>query len=534
MSQDKTKQQKLDEFWDISSLIPKRKAMRPSGKSVETIQIGDDEKTPSNAQNKLSRDTVIERFIPPYSADNAPKLGRMLFSYVPEKSLIHKVTVYRQSSSYDFYSEFCQRAKRLWNEDGTECEYADFFSYSPQYDQLTAQQMRYYLWWRKNLREGVYIKTNLSYIYLYTYELINSANADNARYCRDMMLSVLIGYHKELMGARARYIRWIADFGLIHRIRPPQGMTVSMLKEAGALKEYFVRIHGNTYDGWAQTLLEYCNSYDYRTSKYYKDENKQVFDTHVLCAVTEVVRALSDDEKILARLPFDDCKICACAFEGALCASNNRYNLEVEYCSFSRSHELRFVIGDAVKHSENKIRAYLSVKSRLTVYSLASNLCEVINEYFARALPTPQKQQIKREAPQEYDVLYDLPRAALNLSNAEKIENESWNVTRELVEAFDVPTETVRPAQSIVVSQPSETDGKNKSAFGEYLSLLCALRDGNDAPLTEYAKNSGMPIEALVDSINEIAVAIIGDIIIEEVDGRYALIEDYADCLDAE
>ena len=39
----------------------------------------------------------------------------------------------------------------------------------------------------------------------------------------------------------------------------------------------------------------------------------------------------------------------------------------------------------------------------------------------------------------------------------------------------------------------------------------------------------GKPIEAVVDEINEIAVDIIGDILVEETENGYGIIEDYAD-----
>ena len=67
--------------------------------------------------------------------------------------------------------------------------------------------------------------------------------------------------------------------------------------------------------------------------------------------------------------------------------------------------------------------------------------------------------------------------------------------------------------------------------MGEYAEAVVSLKNGSSAPLYELSRNSGKPIEALVDAVNEISVEIIGDILIEENDGEYAVIEDYADML---
>ncbi len=530
MSDIQDKNKLLDDFWDISSLVPKKKIIRPISKSTETVPISDGEQTRSNAQNKLSESTVIERFIPPHGMPaNTPK-RQLVCTYAPENSLLHKVTLYKEQSTYAFYEAFAKAAKMLWDRRGQMCEYVEFFSYSPQYNQLSGAQLSYYLWWRENVRAGVFIKTNISYVDLYYFELINCADEQNAEYCRDMMVSVLLNYSGLLGGARSKYIRRIIDFGLVHKLPPPKCSAKILPLCTGALKEYFVRIPGNTYEGWAKTLLEYCCSYDFKTSKFATSENIGLFETHVQGAVCEVVKKLSQSGKILSGLPFGDCKICAPVFEGAVCTTDNKYIAEVEYCSFSRSHELRFLIGDAVKYAENKIRAHISVKSRLSVYSLPSDICEAIDLYFAEALPVPRRAVQKQERREEYDVLYDLPKTKLNLSNADKIEKASWEVTRELAADFDVQ-EPMAMTCELQTCAPSCDEDTLTGALGEYAFAVRQLKKGNIQPLHALARQKGQAAEALVDSINEIAVNIIGDIIIEENDGAYTFVEDYSDMI---
>ena len=309
-----------------------------------------------------------------------------------------------------------------------------------------------------------------------------------------------------------------------------------MLKKAGTLKEYFVRIEGNSPEGWARVLLTYCCSYDYRSSKFATEENIQLFNTHVFGALVAVVKKLSQSGRILGELPYDDCRVCGKAFEGAVCSSASRYTIDVEYCSFSRSHELRFLVGDVVKYAENKIRQHISVKSKLTVYSLPNDVREVIDEYFADALPYRRKTPIKPRV-EEYDILYDLPAKKLDISNAEKIEKESWMTTKELVEAFeDSPEEAICVCES-QISQKDELrdnaygEGSLIDALGEYAECAVSLLDGNCMGAISFADKKGEPIEMVVDRINEIAVEIIGDILIEDNGNGFSIVDDYTDFL---
>ena len=536
MSEEKSKKQMLDDFWDISSLVPKKRSFSPSSKSVEAVLITDGEEKTASGEGRLSEpSTVIERFIPPHTADELRPRLEPYDVYVPESPLIHKVSLYREPSSYNFYEDFCRTAKRLWNESATECEYVDFFSYSPQYNQMSAEQLSYYLWWRENVRRGAYLKTNICYINLYTFELINARDMIAPAEAREIMINVLSAYRSVLLGTMPKYIRWICDYSLLHHLPPPKKFDASLLEKVSALKEYFMYVAGNTAEGWAHMLLRYCSSYDYRTSKFATEENIALFDEHVPKAIAKVVEKLSENGRILSALPFNDCKISAKAFDGAVCSSENRALIEVEYCSFSRSHELRFLIGDAVKQAENKIRAHVSVKSRLTVYSLPLELCQVINDYFDRALPTVRKSRAKVEAPAEYDVLYDVPRTKLSITNAQKIEAESWDTTKELVGDFEEHPVEERAAAAVVESVAEAIDEADESSLlsslGEYKDAVVSLASKDSSALLALSRTLGRPTEAIVDTINEIAVCAFGDILIEEADGHYSIIEDYLELI---
>ncbi len=532
MSEYKNKYEALDAFWDIASLVPSQRPIRALRKSTSTVEITDGSDNSDDVQNKLS-DTVITRNVLTSVADNGIAQAEVE-SYEPSNPLLHKVILYKATSTYDFYVDFCREAAEYWDVVGTECDYCDFFSYSPQYDQLTPEQLAYYFWWRECLRNGSYIATNTCYINLLFFELINVEGKITPYDARELMIEVVVNYSDMLRGSLSKYIKWICDFSLINKLSPSKKHSRFLVKNAVTLKEYFVRVPQNDTRGWAQTLLEYCCSYDYRTSKFAKADALAIFDEHVLAALCKVVEYLSKDGKILSGLTFGDCKVTTKAFEGAICATKNRYTVEVRYCSFSRSHELRFLIGDVVKHCENRIRAYIFVKSKLTVYSLPRDIQAVIDEYFDTYLPKRSRSAPKKQEPQAYDALYDLPRKELDLSNAARIENESWETTKELVEAFD---DQVLEPVVVIEEAPKLEDVANEGlsladALGEYADCVRSLLRGDSSELAEMSRRLRKPKDAIVDIINQIAVEVIGDIIIDGDDSDYSVVEDYKDMIE--
>ena len=83
-----------------------------------------------------------------------------------------------------------------------------------------------------------------------------------------------------------------------------------------------------------------------------------------------------------------------------------------------------------------------------------------------------------------------------------------------------------------VIKASGEADGQSLlSALGKYAEAVAALAKGDIRVLFELSKSLGRPVEAVVDTINEIAACSIGDILIEENDGQYFIIEDYLELI---
>ena len=82
---------------------------------------------------KASRDTL---------SDGAENAGGVICGYTPERNpLIKKVTVKSWDAKYSFYGRFRSDALKYAGINGSPCGKVPFFSYTPQYSQLTDDQI---------------------------------------------------------------------------------------------------------------------------------------------------------------------------------------------------------------------------------------------------------------------------------------------------------------------------------------------------------------------------------------------------------
>ena len=85
-----------------------------------------------------------------------------------------------------------------------------------------------------------------------------------------------------------------------------------------------------------------------------------------------------------------------------------------------------------------------------------------------------------------------------------------------------VEVETVEQERS-----PSPDD----DAWTPYLELLSAISTEDISRQHAIAKSLGKPLDVLADEINTLAADLLEDILIEECNGGYTVIEDYRDVL---
>ncbi len=514
-----------DAFWDIDALIPPRRA--PHYKAdTEAVEISLE---PLKKEEREAAEPV-RHYIPPHK----PITREAELTYTPENSLIRSVTLYRHSGPYPYYEEFVRDAGRLYAVKGLQCSHAPFFSYVPQYSQMNRAQLEWYLWWRECFRHGEILTTDYSYILLYAYEILNLSDHMNALEGQRLLFRLWCSY-REIFHQLDGYLpEWICDYSLIHRLPPPEGLsgqTLSAIMARCRLREFYVSAAGE--DGLVRALMTLASDYDYQRSKFYTKENAPLYDRLIFGALATVGKQMSEDGRFFHMDAFAVNSVEREAYHGALCAHRIKYRIAIQYASLYCSSQLRLLVTELIKYSENRIRASLGIRARLSVYSLTSAQTAAIDAYLLPLLPQKLRATVTEEPP-AYEKHYDLPRRALSLDNARRIESDSWDTTERLVEAF--AQEVPPPAEAVVpvvptVEMPSLTDTvdfeDNTAAFRPYLPFLEAVLAGDREAQRAIVRELQKLPDVIADEINDLAADAFGDILLEADGDGYVVLEDY-------
>ena len=241
----------IDSFWDIGDMLPSRPAKKavPSRASVPEavpvrVNVGEPEpefKILPRREREIRKEPEAREFCPP-------------------SGFIKKVRIIPWPTDFSFYTKFRNDALRYFDREHAACEYIYFFSYMPQYDQMTAAQVAYYLYWRGEVRREHYIKADNSYLFLYIYEIINLPDKIPPQ-TGAVLLSRLWRAYREDFRYLDKYIgEWLCDYCLIYGVEPDwQALAAFSGEIAGkvSLPEFYLRGDELTYP-----LIRSLSSYD--------------------------------------------------------------------------------------------------------------------------------------------------------------------------------------------------------------------------------------------------------------------------------
>ena len=531
---------KLDDFWNIDSLVPKRRSPAVfDDKHTEATEIEiptpDSSVAKESRSEKIPESSVIKRYIHPHTAESEKRKTPDV-EYSPENSLIHTVRLYSWSTAYPYYEQFRKAAIFYYNKTVQKASHEPYFSYMPQYSQLNDKQLCFYLWFRSEVRAGRYPSVDYSYILLLIYETINLSDKVPAERSVELLSALWLNYRNEYPRLDVQLSEWIFDMCMIERVSPPRailGEVGNALPPTAGLREFYADAVGDS-DAFSSLLIRHCSNYNYKKSKFATGENLPIYKKHMRGVLSYIVSKSNDPSHPfeLAGLKLQDSRSQRDSYTGALCTPRVKKRIEIEFCSFSHSHELRFIVTDILKYAENRIRAYIGVKSRLSVNALPTEIKNLADEYFSSELPVQTLHpSIKDEIP-EYEKLYEPVSQGMSFESASEIEALSWETTGKLVEAFseedDITENTIAEEPQIEIAQGTEDDFFTSLGDVEIEFIKAALRE-NYAEQGRIAASAGSLADVIADKINTLSADTRGDILLEDVGAGYAVLEDYID-----
>ncbi len=570
-----------DDFWDLGDFKSRKQLNAEADRKPSELYQGvpqgirsfpanrtsaveiNDTRVDIGAKKLDESETVITKFVPPHSNATITKKN-IIFSYEPQNPLIKSVTLFSEREGDELFVSdnlFIRERRAFLDRTATFKEYVPFYSYAPRYSQLNKAQLNYYLWWRQNARNGNLMKTDESYIMLYAYELAATGNGEDKEEALRMLCSIITLFSsKELGIAYKIMIRdIIADFCLIHELPSPIGMLLDLERAVlfgSFLPEFFTDL--SQAREHCAPVISSMSLYDYRRSKCYSEATAETFKHGIAGALNAVMN--NDDAfssiTSFTRGVYGSVSLERHPFVRMVNIVNKNVKLEVEYYSLDN---IKSAVTDIVRYSENKIRDHLGIRSKINVLTVNPLARQAIDVFFAENMPAQKyidrRRKDARDVEQEmheYDKLYDVPKVEISPERAMEIEQESWDTTKKLTEAFEddqeISTEQREPV-IIEVSAEKETlptDTKTAelpnesnapqgdglyaqlySSLGSLASFVNLCKGASLIDQRKFASAHGTTTDELADKINECAVELFGDIILENDGSAYTIIEDY-------
>ncbi len=508
-----------DDFWDIAALLPKRKNAAPPSASYGEVSPAlvtlpsEDKSAPEEVETQklhfadMAKDTASVR-------DYVPK----------ENPFITSVRIHARTSHLHLFHGFKSEGVLWHSMRGEPAPYAPYFSFLPQHYQLNRAQKAYYLYFRDEANAGRYLEAGVSYVMLYIFEIINLPDLIPPKIGVLRLANVWAAYRKQFPALDKSMVVWLADYALLHGVACPRKILVPFMDEIlarSAMKEFYLGIEEGENGSETDALILLTSAYKYQNSRYATGENKALFDTHIPAAAGIVLRHVFLDG---GKLQYHTVTKRHDAYAGALWAGTERYELELTYYSLTGTDDLKILMTAAIKYAENKLRAYLSIKSRLSVVCLPDSYRILLDSYFDRALPVPLKEQNKRVERPDYEALYDPASVGVSLDEAENIEKSSWENTWRLIpEEEKEEIFAKREEPSFVTAQVADATGLTE----QQKAFLSLLTEGRGADAHRYARDNALSYLTLGEEINEFFSDRIGDVVLLLVGENFEVIEDY-------
>ncbi|MFC3746763.1 TerB N-terminal domain-containing protein [Paenibacillus sp. GCM10012306] len=287
-------------------------------------------------------------------------------------------------------SEFVQRARELVAVKGEATLYVPFKSYWPNYGHMTGAQSKWYFFWRGEVREGRYPATDLSYIFLHVYELINGVGWDDPLDGYTQLCRIWEAYRDKFKRLDQYMGGWIADFSFVHKLEVPLSLIVARSRGlAGDLAELeLMRCLSSAREQLSFAVLTFMSDYDISKSKFYTGEGQEAAELYIpkVVALIDAYVMRKHGQSLMEMFPPGAPVLRErYLFRSAVYdISLYGYSVLVPVVRISKSIPLRSLVTRLFRLTENKLRDLMGFRGRLKGVKLDADMEELVTQYLQR------------------------------------------------------------------------------------------------------------------------------------------------------
>lgn len=442
-------------------------------------------------------------------------------------------------------SQFVARARELAGEKGPAALFVPFKSYWPTYGHMTGAQSRWYFFWRDEVREGRYPKTDLSYIFLHVYELINGVGWTDPQDGYRQLGLIWEAYRDQYKRLDQYLGGWMADFAFVHKLEVPlSGIVARSRGLAGDLAEIeLMRCLTAAPEQLTFEVLTVMSDYDISKSKFYLGEGKEAAERYIplVVALIDAYVARKHGSNLVKMFPPGPVVMRErYLFRSAVYdISLYGYSVLVPVVRISKSPPLRSLITRLFRLTENKLRELMGYRGRLKDIKVDADMDELISKYLQREFRKAEQEAkgpaviIDQRKLEQLQNDSEVVRTLLTVEEAAESDNNNGNDEPDINEQQAIiPAEQatrLEPAEpeaaaddmQTVIAQTETGDHPEWEQFHAELTplqreaVLALAEEDGLLTVNKLAAAAGTMPELLFDEINELAMNLLGDLLID-------------------
>lgn len=347
---------------------------------------------------------------------------------------------------------FVREARKWVNHTEKKSPFAPFQQYWPTYQVLGVEQKRWYFYWRSEVRQKRYPKTDLSYIFLHAYELIHQIGARTQNDGFQQLSLLWINYRRAFPQLDLYLPDWIADYAFVYRCSVAPLKIYSVLASdpgPSIASRHLDLILANYIDQPLTTiplaLLDKLATYELQKSRFYLDGHQELVAKWVPATLDHVNQAYikQSGRGIFARYhPNRTVSVKRRLFQSALYDGSKDEIVLANVAPYSQHTPLRLFLTRVVKYTENQLRELKNYNGRLRDETLDLETQTLINAYVKRVassiVPQPSGPKVVidqveiNRLRQESDELFQL----LVLTEESNVATGSADLMRQRTQVF--------------------------------------------------------------------------------------------------
>jgi len=420
-------------------------------------------------------------------------------------------------------------------------QFVPFMRYWPTYDGMSDDQLSWYFYWRGEVRQARYPDTDLSYIFVLVYELLNNIGIKDAVDGYERLRQLWLNYRGRYPNLDRYLVEWITDYvhvntcpiNKLHIYKQALKLGISPTYPDLLLSEYL----GSSLAKLPLNLIENMINYRISKSKFYLEGHQELLADYIPKIIERVNGEMlersgngifdsfkPEESLVISREPFS-----SAVYPG------DRTKITIGIVTpYTQHQQLRGFLTSIVKHSENSFRTIKEYKGRLRGYTLDENIKNTIDQFISGSAAA-----IKPIQPR--------PKVIIDLSKVKALTEESDEVRTMLIKDAD-PIDPILASKgddfvnAPRIERPPGTPDHLLTDLNEVNAILRMLNDNERRLIQEIMSNGwaisdnalgaslpGILIEPLLDRINKLSLNNIGDLLIADETGMKIITDDFRD-----